>query len=169
MSERNLLSGVNFQVQRNPTDLVTRPIVISESGRRIKPLACGQKAGFLCPFASQVTLWHLIKGREPYYWPYTSNCNLCDIVILLLWIRYTCLLLFQLCKHNVTNKSIQSFLQEVVFGSTVTELWFGHCLNGITSCFLHCTGAVAMSTAKFHFVCMLFHSVICFFKCKWIS
>lgn len=54
VSERKLLSGIRFQVQRNPADPVTRPIVVSEcdwvpSGRRRKPLACGQKAGVLCP------------------------------------------------------------------------------------------------------------------------
>lgn len=61
LSERKLLSGIYFQVQRNPTDPVTQPIVISEcdwfpSGGRMKPLACGQKAGAFCPFTSLPTL-----------------------------------------------------------------------------------------------------------------
>lgn len=134
LSERQLLSGRHFQVQRNPTDPVTWLIVITEcdwfpSGRRIKPLACGQKVGVFCPFTSLVTSWQLIKGTEAYYWLYNSNSNLCDIVILFSPFYFLnqehMLLLFQLCKHNINKqKHVVSFHTGNVLGSIVTELCF---------------------------------------------
>lgn len=61
LSERKMLSGINYQVQRNPTYPVTLPIVTSECDwypldKEDKTSACGQKVDAFCTFTGLVTL-----------------------------------------------------------------------------------------------------------------